>query len=146
MSTRMNVFRKIYNYITGKNEVNLKETPSNSTEYLNIEHNTYIMGCRQNDERKKPYKMLTFNERKKELNNKVKILHKIKEQCSEIDYILELAKDEFYYSPPEVVDYCFGIVERCIMLQRANVDERLWYINIEPVSYTHLTLPTKRIV
>ena len=132
MSTRMNVFRKIYNYITGKNEVDLKETPSNSTEYLNIEHNTYTMGHRQNDERKKPYKMLTFNERKKELNNKVKILHKIKEPCSEIDYILELAKDEFCYAPPEVVDYCFGIVERCIMLQRANVDERLWYINIEP--------------
>lgn len=64
MSTRMNVFRKIYNYITGKNEVYLKETPSNSTEYLNIEHSTYNMGNRQNDERKKPYKMLTFNERK----------------------------------------------------------------------------------
>ena len=131
MSTRMNVFRKIYNYFSGDNQVYaVNETPSNSTEYSSIEHSIYNIGL--NDEKKRPYKMLTFNEKKRELNSKVKILNKIKQNCTEIDYILELANDNFFYSPPEVVDYCFGIVERCIMLERANVDERLWYTIIEP--------------
>lgn len=130
MSTRMNVFRKIYNYFSGDNQAYVNDTQSNSTEYLSIEHSVYNIGL--NDEKKRPYKMLTFNEKKRELNSKVKILNKIKQKCHEIDYILELANDNFFYSPPEVVDYCFGIVERCTMLERAKIDERLWYTILEP--------------
>ncbi len=123
MSTRMNVFRKIYNYFSGDGQ-------SKSADYLNIEHRIY--NTKRNEETKRPYKMLTLDEKKSELNNKVKILHKIQQPCREIKYILELAKDKFFYSPPEVVDYCFNIVERCMMLEKANIDERLWYSILEP--------------
>ena len=58
------------------------------------------------------------------------ILNKLK--CkNEIDYILTLAEDEFKFSAPEVINYCYKIIYTCVKLQIDGVPENTWSIYIE---------------
>ncbi len=43
-----------------------------------------------------------------------KVLNRIKNYDSEIGYILHLSEDNFEFSSPEVLYYCFIIINQCI--------------------------------
>ena len=48
----------------------------------------------------------------------------------EIEYILNLAEDNFIYSAPEVVNYCYTIIFECLILSMKFIPENEWYTHI----------------
>lgn len=56
------------------------------------------------------------------INDFYKILFNLK-RSGEIDYILTLAEDEFKFSAPEVVDYCYKIIYNYVKLEIDGIDK-----------------------
>ena len=75
----------------------------------------------------------SFKEQLKFIQQNYNILEKINNhKLTEIDYILTLARDDFFFSAPEVVNYCYIVISECLKLQNENshtADEILSHIS-----------------